>query len=293
MTRWAVLIAALLAAGSAEAQCLGFQCPPGVLGAGASGGAAVPPLDGFPVPTGAYSFRKLTQTATLSARIRRASDSAPLDVGFLGFVPGIGAPWNEAAAASHCAATSCFLVTWYDQTGAGRDWTQGTGGNQIPIVFGCQNFIACLETTVATHSVTLAGFTPATGLMTLSAVGNRTSGTGQCAFIRANNNPDRLTGAPAAANQWAIATLTAAAADNVWHAATGVLSTVAGQSVLNIDGVETTGTTTPTTVAGNVGVLGATTTTCRQTEAVFWDNAALTAPQRAAWVANQRSFWVP
>jgi hypothetical protein len=64
-----------------------------------------------------------------SLRVRRASDNAELDIGFTG-----AGHLDTAAMLSHCAGTNGFVVTWYDQTGNGRNLTQATTGNQPQIV---------------------------------------------------------------------------------------------------------------------------------------------------------------
>ena len=92
-------------------------------------------LDSFTTPSGAYSFRKLrTAYAGSAARIRRASDNLELDVGF------VGSDFDTAAATAHCAATSCFVKTTYDQSGLGFDMAQASTAAQPSLVFNCCGF---------------------------------------------------------------------------------------------------------------------------------------------------------
>jgi hypothetical protein len=251
------------------------------------------PLDAFVAPSGAYSFRKLKSTYSGPAiRIRRASDNLEIDINFLGHVPGLGSPWDEAAAAAHCAATSCFGVMWYDQSGLARNLSQPTAASQPSLVFNCNGSLPCWRATSNTFSMAGGSVTPATGVVSFSVVARRPAGVGVCLWFRQNNNVNRITSG-GVANQWALhpTGMVAAATDNVWHAGIGVTHTTAGSSIMSIDGVETTGTTIPTAVAGSPALLGALTTTCEWDEVAYWDNYILTPAERTALIANQRSFW--
>jgi len=290
MIRWATLIAALLATSSAEAQCLGFQCPPGVLGAAASGTS--PPLNSFTTPSGAYSFRKLLSAYAGSAVKLRRVDATTADIGF------VGNDFDTAAATAFCT-TACTVQTWFDQSGNGRDLVQLAAANQPAYLAGCIGALPCAQWTVNTQALGGPSVTPASGTVSLSAVGRRSGGsTGVCTLFRENGSAgNRLTIGTTAASViltgGTSGSITAAASDGGWHVATGVIA--GASSVLNIDGTETTGTVTGNTAAGTAGI----TTTivapvvCSQTEAVFWDNYAMPAGERAALAANQRDYWMP
>jgi len=290
MIRWAALIAALLAASPVEAQCLGFQCPPGVLGGGTSGMPL--PLDSFTTPSGAYSFRKLKSTYSGPAiRIRRASDNLETDINFLGFVPGLGAPWDEAAANAHCAATTCFIRTWYDQSGLGRHLNQTTAANQPALIFNCQGTLPCARL-IAPQAITGASVTPATGLVSISVVANRRTGTANCLFIEQNGFANRITGQNTVANSWILAGSTAASvvlADTAWHAVQGVIN--GASSAINADGVDATVSVTGTVTAGQPTISAVGASTCDVAEAAVWDNYGLTLAERAVLSSNQRGFW--
>lgn len=82
-------------------------------------------LDTYPNAAFAYSFRKLRNAYAGSAvRIRRSSDNAELDVGF------VGENFDTAAAASHIGGGSGNIVTKYDQSGNGLDLTKSTAIEQ-------------------------------------------------------------------------------------------------------------------------------------------------------------------
>ena len=264
-----LFLAALLWVVPGQTQCLGFQCPPGVLGAGNTGVSL--PLDGFTTPTGAYAFRKLRSTYSGPAiRIRRASDNLETDINFLGYVPGLGAPWDEAAATAHCAATSCFVKTIYDQSGNARDLTQATPASQPSLVFGCQNGLPCIR---APGAQLLVGpsVTPATGIVSLSIVARRSAGAGICVLLRENTGNRILThGNPATWQlQAASVTLqsTVAATEGAYHAFLGIIGGAAS-SIIRIDGTETNATGGTDVVAGTIAFVGAASTTCELGEAV-------------------------
>jgi len=251
------------------------------------------PLDTFVQPSGAYSFRKLKSTYSGPAiRIRRASDNLETDINFLGYVPGLGSPWDEAAAAAHCAATTCTVVTWYDQSGNARHLTQATPANQPALVFGCQNFLACLRTTATTQALVSAASMTPSATLTLNVVAHRT-GTGvACGVIRAAANLNRIVIGPGAGSWTTVGTgsiVNSSAPDGVWHSGIGTMNGAA--SVLSVDGTEVTGTNTGSVAAGAYSIAGGTGVTCSEVEAVIWDPYVLSPAERAALTANQRSFW--
>lgn len=289
------LLASLAAAGAiAGAVEAGMKAGPNMAGSGhhrLKVPSGAPPLDGLPTPTGAYSFRKLrTAYAGSAMRLQRLSDNAPLDIGFLGFVPGLGAPWDEAAAAAHCAATTCLVITWYDQGGGTTKNISATAPNVPTLVFNCDGNLPCMRTTLNTQGLA-STMTPATGVVSISVVGHRPAG-GSPALFRQNGAAGNRV-APGAANQWTLAggssgTILATAADSSWHAAQGIIN--GASSRLVIDGAATTGTVTGSTTAASYGINGANATTSYG-EAIIWDNYALTPTEDAVLTANQRGFW--
>jgi len=250
------------------------------------------PLDSFRTPSGAYSFRKLKSTYSGPAiRIRRASDNAEADINFLGYVPGLGSPWDEAAANAHCAATTCFIRTWYDQSGLVRHLNQTTAANQPALIFNCQGTLPCARL-IAPQAITGASVTPATGLVSISVVANRRTGTANCLFIEQNGFANRITGQNTVANSWILAGSTAASvvlADTAWHAVQGVIN--GASSAINADGVDATVSVTGTVTAGQPTISAVGASTCDVAEAAVWDNYGLTLAERAVLSSNQRGFW--
>jgi hypothetical protein len=255
----------------------------------------IAPLDGggaFATPAGAYSFRKLKSAyAGPAVRLHRVSDSAELDINFLGFTGFTGAPIDTAAANAHCAATTCTVVTWYDQSGNARDMVMATAAFQPAYVANCLGTLPCARSanTGNIRVATAGNFTPST-VMTLSGVAKRT-GAGVC-YVIADGNLNAIQ--TDLANTWRLAASanidSAAAAEGAWHSAVGVVN--GASSVLRIDATETTGTLTGSAVANPIqGAIGASATTCDFVEDVIWDGYALPVTERSALTANQRNFW--
>jgi hypothetical protein len=81
-------------------------------------------------PSAAYSLRKLYCTYSGNLiRVRRSSDNTQQDIGFTN-----GADLDTVALKTFVGAGSGFIVTWYDQSGNGRNATQATAANQPRIV---------------------------------------------------------------------------------------------------------------------------------------------------------------
>ena len=253
------------------------------------------PLDTFATPAAAYSMRRLKSTYSGPAiRLRRASDNAEADINFLGFTGFTGAPIDTAAAAAHCAATTCSVRTVYDQSGNARHVTQTTAGNQPVLVFNCLGALPCMRSQAAGAALTAPEVFPLNGIASFSAVSRVDGAPSTCAHIQAGAM--QLASNAGFAGQWLLfngGVVTAPATETNWHAAAGVFNTT--NSVLTVDG--TTGSVTPisaVTTQGPINIAGSGTDgvkACSHAESVYWDAYALTAPERAALIANQRGFW--
>jgi|GEM_PF-2094139 len=87
-------------------------------------------LDTLPPSAAAYSIRRLRSGYTGPLmRVRRSSDSTEQDIGHT-----LGGNLNTATLTTFCGANSCFVRTWYDQSGNVRNATQTTAVNQPRIV---------------------------------------------------------------------------------------------------------------------------------------------------------------
>jgi len=75
----------------------------------------------------AFSVRRLRSAYTGALlRVRRSSDSTEQDIG----AATIGGNLDTAALTSFCGSASCYVSTWYDQSGGGRNATQSTAASQ-------------------------------------------------------------------------------------------------------------------------------------------------------------------
>lgn len=99
---------------------------PRAAGGGGSGGSSY--LDALAVtPVAAYGLKKLISTATSAIRVRRSSDNAEQDIGF------VGDALDTSSLSAFVGSNSGFVVKVYDQVGANH-WLQATAGNQPRIV---------------------------------------------------------------------------------------------------------------------------------------------------------------
>ena len=88
-------------------------------------------LDDYPGAAAAYSVRKLDKDYTgFAMEIRRASDNATQDIGF------VGENLDVTSINTFCSGTTCTVRTWYDQSGNGRNAVQATAINQPTIYTG-------------------------------------------------------------------------------------------------------------------------------------------------------------
>lgn len=105
-------------------------------GTGAARSTTAPPdftgiLDSLS-PAASFSIRRLRGAyAGQLIRVRRSSDNTQQDIGAT-----IDGNLNTAALTTFCGSASCFVTTWYDQSGNGRDAAQATAANQPRIVNG-------------------------------------------------------------------------------------------------------------------------------------------------------------
>jgi hypothetical protein len=86
-------------------------------------------LDTYPNAAVAYSLRKLRTAYSGNAiRVRRSSDNAEQNIGF------VGNNLDTASLLTFCGAGNGFVTTWYDQSGNSLNLTQTIAANQPRIV---------------------------------------------------------------------------------------------------------------------------------------------------------------
>jgi hypothetical protein len=248
------------------------------------------PFDGMGTVTRAYALRRLLTSYTGNLiRLRRASDNAEADIA----ATATGAI-DVATAATHCNATTCFVRTWYDQSGNTSNLGQATTANQPAFIFNCLGTSPCLQATASTQTMNVAAFTPATGVVSFSIVANRAVGTGQCLWMRQNAGNNYIRSRATFVDSWLLvgsntAGIIFAAIDAAWNAANAVIN--AGASAINNNGTITLGSTTGNTTAGAPLIGGGASTTCNWLEASFFDNVAISNERLEMLTNSQRAWW--
>ncbi len=294
----AVLSAFFLAGLIATSAWPRMHAGPNMLEAGHRLQGAIAPLDGagaFGGPAVAYSLRRLKSTyAGPGIKLRRTTGGTQ-DINFLGFTGFTGAPIDAAAANAFCNATTCFLDTWYDQSGNARHLTQATAANQLAYVADCGGGLPCAVQTAAVQTMASVAVTWAGAKTTLSFVGQRTAGpTVRCYYLGRNA---AYFAAATVASTYLISDFVtefvsgATATEGIRHA--GMAAVDGAASLIRVDAAETAGNVAGAagTAAAQIFPFGAAGTTCGISEAIIWDNYALTSGERAVLQQNQKSYW--
>ena len=87
-------------------------------------------LDSLSATAASFSVRRLRGGYTGALlRVRRSTDNAQQDIGAT-----VAGNLDTAALTSFCGSASCFVTTWYDQSGNGRDAVQATDTAQPALV---------------------------------------------------------------------------------------------------------------------------------------------------------------
>jgi len=115
-------------------------------------------LDTYGGSAVAYSLRKLSSTYSGSAiRVRRSSDNAEQDIGF------VSGDLDTSSLLSFVGAGSGYITTWYDQSGNTNDATQATLARQAQIV-SSGSLILDADTGKITSSWPGAGYNLTSGI---------------------------------------------------------------------------------------------------------------------------------
>lgn len=280
------LLTALLLSATVEAQSLSLTLGADRVVRPGSGGISGPPLDSLTAASGAYSFRKIrTAYAGSAVRLRRASDGTQTDIGFTGT-----GDFNTAAATTFCAATSCFIAKWYDQSGFVQDLVQAVGGNQPAFVFSCFGAQPCLSLNAISLVLTAPTMTQP-GTVSFNNVFIRSVGTNVCNLHLISTNIMRTRSGVAGLTLVGAAggSLNTNSAENAWHSATGVIN--GASSYFAVDGATISGLITGSTTAATYQIQSGGSTTCNMVENIIWEGYALTAGEAAALNTNQHTYW--
>jgi len=254
--------------------------------------------------TRAYSAAIAATGTQKACDLRRVSDNATCTVlvgtnGNVDYTVGTPCNSNTQTVTAWIGASSARVSKVYDQSSGNActgscDVLQATAGNQpLLLLTGCggSGTLPCIQIGPSQGGAELAsvGNTTPSANASISAVANRSAGTQQIELV-----------VPAvaryilahAANAWDCAGDIAVAADATWHAANCSLITGTGNTLINIDGVDTSGTqSTPS--AGKSQILNALgdTSTVLFGEGGFEDNVAWTLGTRVALCHNQRVYY--
>ena len=142
---------------------------------------SAPLLDTYSGAAAAYSVRKLSSTYSGSAlRVRRSSDNAEQDIGF------VGNDLDTTTMESFCGAGDGFVVTWYDQSGNGNDATQSTAASQPQIVSSGSTITTNSKASItfATDSLSTSSFNLTANEIFSSWVGDPNSGANNRSIYR-------------------------------------------------------------------------------------------------------------
>lgn len=226
---------------------LGVGQPP----AGGGGGSYVGPGD---VVSGAKVWLGLRAytTAQAAAHARailvvRASDGQSCDVllattGGLGNTASCSAGFGTGPVATFCAATTCFIDVFYDQSGNGWDFPANTSANRAVLAFNCIGTQPCADFAAnfggPAFYFSSPSITATADGYTVSAVAIRTGSftaqndlfaRGTATFFDTANTISVYSGNQASAT----------ATDNVWHAFQIVGNNTS--SAFGVDATQTTG----------------------------------------------------
>ncbi len=233
--------------------------------------------------------------------LRRASDSHTCDI-LVSSVDGGMANTascstggdNGQTAPSFCNATTCLVVTAYDQTGNTHHVTQATAGNQPPIAFSCLGSLPCIQSVIGKGLGTAAtvGWTqPASFSMVAGRTASFTTGGYVIAGNTGAGNPSM--GPHTSADTWkmdylAIGTNTFTASDSVMHAVQMMIGSTAPVNYVNVDGGNTT-------LTSRTGSNNNQTLFCQMNGNCFeggvWDGISFTTTEAGNMCHNQYLYW--
>ena len=208
-------------------------------------------------------------------------------------------PWTISVAETMTDMIAIAVSQWYDQSarvgcdGVPCDLVQATAGSQpFLILSGCITASgSCVYSTGAQSLVSADAYTPDTSL-SLGGVAERISTTGACIFGGAPN-VNKIVGVSASANLWTLAgatnSLNFTASDAAAHAVNAVID--GASTVVNVDGTETTGTTTLSTNTNNPRYGGVAAKTCLVAEFYFYNAVDFSSGNRSALQANQKAWF--
>lgn len=203
---------------------------------------------------------------------------------------------TPSAACAAAAGGACIVSKAYDQTGNGNHFTNATVAQMPPLAFNALGGLPGLLTANATVSILATGNLTIAQPFTFSAVANRTAVVGSTtSIIGAGTSANVAMGWPSTtglAQLSAGSFITATAANTTFHAMQGIINGAAPNSILTIDGLDTTGSSGAGTISAEPVRLvrggGSGTPDGNVMEGGIWPNA-FDGTQRTNMNTNQHS----
>jgi hypothetical protein len=249
----------------------------------------------------ALDLRRVSDNATCTALI--ATDGT-LDLT-------VGTPCNSSTqtVTAWIGASTARVSKFYDQTngnacgGASCDVVQATAANQpLLLLTGCggSGTLPCIQIGPSQGGGILSSpntFTPnASANISISNVGSRSQGVAQLYFIRVTDGTPRASVLAHAAGNWdCMGDANSGGTDATWHVGNCSITSGTSNTLFNIDGSETTGTSSPSSAAGHIVLLWTISTgganALQLGETGFQDNIFWSLGTRTALCHNQRLYW--
>jgi hypothetical protein len=220
--------------------------------------------------------------------IRRASDNSTKDITVLA-----NGGLDVVTASSFCSSTTCYVTTFYDQSGNGLNVTQSTTTLQPQLVFNCSGTHPCVQAGASEQYLNFAN--TYTLPFTISTVAMRnTNGSVNSADIISNSSGTVPLAFSATANTVYIndgnATVAVTATDSAWQAIQAIHNGTT--SMLYANGTTSSGNSGSTaTVGTSLFDNGPNSQTVSFEEIGWWPSAFSSAIVQGRITTNQRAYW--
>lgn len=264
-----------------------------------SGAAYVGPGDVVASANGWWGLRAYSaaKAGNKAVRLVRASDSTQSDINTLA-----NGNLDVSTATTFCNATTCKVVTLYDQTGNTNcigpiacDLTQATDASRPAFTFSCLGSLPCMAWAGGQKLTSSAGLISSVSQpYTFNSVAKRTSGTTYSDII--SDGPENIYLEFKGANTVVLSAggeVSATANDNTTHAIQAIFNGGASASTFFIDGTSTavsTGTTAFNGAPTVGGAAGGDFLTGISTEYGFWPSG-FSAGNQSSMNNNQHTYW--
>jgi hypothetical protein len=290
------LVAFVLAAAfSAQVQAAGEMTLLGVGAPVAVAGSYTGPGDVVSGASHWYGLRcyNAAKASLASAiRIRRASDNSEQDIGLTA-----GCDLDTSAASTFCAATSCFVVTAYDQVGS-NNITNATAAEQPALTFNCVGGTKPCMTFDGGDRLASVSTVSSSQPVSYSVVARRTTFPSNYSTLMQIGNPGDINFAFGVSSgtmiMYAGALNSATATENAWHGFGPVANGTSGK--IGVDGTVNTVNTGNGTLSGSTIYVGNNSSTSQPltgtvAELGAWLSVGFSDTDIANLSSNQQSYW--